>query len=450
MKPGIQKHLDSIHNLSEHVAPFNPTATAKSLVKLRDFDIGLFFSNLSKLSHQHLGEVLLELPSDAFESAVERLTPHRLARAAEALQSDEATDLLQQLREEHPEQADKILSLMEFSTRREVMELSKYSNEQAGAYMEREFLAAQPHNTVADIRDLVRAFRQREPVSPIIKLFITDEEGILLGSVHFTDLMLFDDNVSIEEVLLSLTPRKQPLTIRPVSPIAEVVRLFEEYDLNIIAVVNKQGKLIGRIVYDDIYDMIRQLETDQAYGLAGVDDEAEEGSVRQAARQRLIWLLFNLVAILAASAVINQFDEIIASFVALAALLPVIAALGGNAGMQALTVTVRKLALGEIEFSTARTALRREALIVLANGSAVAVVAAGVVYVWFGNPVLSLIVAAAIFLNLLVAGTAGTLIPLALNKIGIDPALASSIFLTTTTDIFGFFIFLFLARAFLL
>jgi len=450
MKASIKKHVDRIQAIAEHGELFNPTETAKSLVKLLDFDIGLFFSNLSKLSHQHLGEVLLELPLNAFESAVGRLTPHRLARAAEALESDEATDLHQHIRDVNPALAQRILSLMAMPERREVLELSKYEEDQAGAYMEREFLAAHPEDTVADVKMLIRRFRRIEPSSPIIKLFVTDVEGSLIGSVHFSDLLLYDDAARIEEVMQQTRRHNEPLSIRPTSPIAEVVRLFEEYYLNIIAVVNKHGKLIGRIVYDDIYDMIRQLETDQAYGLAGVDDEAEEGSFKQAARQRLVWLLFNLGAILLASAVIDLFDQTIAAYVALAALLPVIAALGGNAGMQALTVTVRKLALGEIEYSSVQSALRREALIVLANGTAVAIIAALVVLAWFENGTLSMIVAAAVFLNLFVAGIAGTLIPLALNKMGIDPAIASSIFLTTTTDVFGFFIFLLLARLFLL
>lgn len=449
MKQKIQKHVDHFHALSERREHFNPTKTAKSLVKLLDFDIGLFFSNLSRLSHQHLGEVLLELPLEAFDAAVSRLSPHRLARAAEAVESDEATDLLQHIRDLDPALADRILSLMAFQERREVVELSKYEDDQAGAYMEREFLAAHPEDTVADVKNLVRLFRQQEPAAPIVKLFVTDAEGILVGSVHFTDLILFDDAATLGDIM-QRTGHKPPLTIRPVSPISDVVRLFEEYDLNIIAVVNKSGKLIGRIVYDDIYDMIRQIETERAYGLAGLDDEAEEGSVHRAARQRLVWLIINLAAILAASAVINFFDETIASYVALAALLPVVAALGGNAGIQALTVTIRKLALGELEYSTAAATLKREALIVLANGAAVAVVASVVIYLWFGDPRLSMIVAGALFLNLIVAGTAGTLIPLGLHKLGIDPAVSSSVFLTTTTDIFGFFIFLLLAEVFLL
>ncbi len=448
MKPKIQRHVDHFEAIADRSERFNPLQTARSLVKLRNYDVGLFFSGLGKLSHQHLGEVLLELPLDAFTCAVGRLTPHRIARAAEAVESDEATDLIQHIENVDPTLAERVLSLMATEERHEIRELSKYSDDEAGAYMEREFLAARPENTIDEVKNLVRFFRQQEPATPIIKLFITDSEGYLLGTLHFSDLLLYDGSTTLEEVM-RLSGHKPPLTIRPVSPVSEVVHLFEEYDLSIIAVVNKEGKLIGRIVYDDIYDMIRSLETDQAYGLAGLDDEAEEGSVARAARQRLIWLLFNLAAVLAASAVINRFDTTIASYVALAALLPVIAALGGNAGMQALTVTIRRLALGEIEYVSVSSALKREALIVLANGAALAAVAAFVVFLWFGDPKLSIIVATAVMLNLFIAGTAGTLIPLGLNRVGIDPAIASSIFLTTTTDMFGFFIFLFLADYFL-
>ncbi|MEA3455809.1 MAG: magnesium transporter, partial [Campylobacterota bacterium] len=332
--------------------------------------------------------------------------------------------------------------------RSEIVELSKYNDDQAGAYMEREFLSAQMGDTVADVKESVRRFRREEPATPIIKLFVIDSKNKLLGSIHFSDLILFDDDATIEEAIASLGYRP-PLSIRPVSPVNEVVRLFEEYDLNIVAVVNSAGKLIGRIVYDDIYDMIRHIEMDQAYALAGVKEESEEGSLKGAAKQRLVWLLVNLFTVLAASLVIAQFDEIIITYVALAALLPLVAALGGNAGMQALTVTIRKLALGEVEYSNTIKTLKREALIVLFNGMAVAAVSSVIVYVWFGDPRLSAIVAMALLFTILIAGVAGTLIPLGLNKAGIDPAVASSVFLTTTTDILGFFIFLMMADTFL-
>ena len=448
MKTKIKKHIEKIHQQTENIEPFNPSNVAKRLAEIREYDLGLFFSNLSKLDDQHLGEVLLELPSETFLCALGRIPPHKIAAAAENIESDEATDLIQLIKNVNEGLSRKVLSLIEQEDRSEIVELSKYNNDQAGAYMEREFLSAQMGDTVAAVKDSVRRFRKEEPATPIIKLFVIDGEGKLLGSVHFSDLILFDDDVTIEEVIASLGYRP-PLSIRPVSPVNEVVRLFEEYDLNIIAVVNSDGKLIGRIVYDDIYDMIRHIETDQAYALAGVSEESEEGSLRSASRKRLVWLLLNLCTVLIASFVISLFDETIASYVALAALLPVVAALGGNAGMQALTVTIRKLALGEIEYANTAKTLKREVGIVLLNGVVVAAVAGVVVYAWLGDPMLGAIMAMAILSTLVIAGAAGTLIPLGLNKLGIDPAVASSVFLTTTTDILGFFIFLFMADIFL-
>ena len=448
MRTKIKKHIEKIHQQTENVEPFNPTNVAKRLAEIREYDLGLFFSNLSKLDDQHLGEVLLELPSETFLCALGRVPPHKIAAAAENIESDEATDLIQLIKNVNEDLSHKVLSLIEQEDRSEIVELSKYNDDQAGAYMEREFLSAQIGDTVATVKESVRRFRREEPATPIIKLFVIDSKEKLLGSIHFSDLILFDDDATLEEVIASLGYRP-PLSIRPVSPVSEVVRLFEEYDLNIVAVVNSSGKLIGRIVYDDIYDMIRHIEMDQAYALAGVKEESEEGSLRSASRQRLVWLLVNLGTILIASFVISLFDETIASYVALAALLPVVAALGGNAGMQALTVTVRKLALGEIEYANAAKTLKREIGIVMINGTAVAAVASVVVYVWFGDPMLSATMAIAILSTLVIAGTAGTIIPLGLNALGIDPAVASSVFLTTTTDILGFFIFLFMADAFL-
>lgn len=449
MKLKIKKHIEKIQEQSQDSERFNPTNVAKRLAEVRSYDVGLFFSNLSRLNEQHLGEVLLELPSEAFACALRRITPHKIASAAESIESDEATDLIQLISHTNKSLSEKVLSLIEPEDRSKIEELSKYDNEQAGAYMERELLSAQMEDTVSTVKKLIKNFRNENPVTPIIKLFVIDNKNKLLGSIHFADLILYENDTTIADIIADLGYRP-PLSIRPISPINEVVRLFEEYDLNIIAVVNKSGKLIGRIVYDDIYDMIRQIEMDQAYALAGVSEESEEGSLFAATKQRLIWLLVNLGTILIASSIINQFDETIASYVALAALLPVIAALAGNAGMQALTVTIRKLALGEIEYANTLKTVERELWIVFINGIAIAVVASLVVYIWFADPKLSLIMAMAIILTLLISGVAGTLIPLGLNKLGIDPAVSSSIFLTTTTDIMGFFIFLWMADSFLI
>jgi len=217
-----------------------------------------------------------------------------------------------------------------------------------------------------------------------------------------------------------------------------------------LAVVDEDNILKGRILYDDIYELIQKINTDQVYKLAGVDDEAEDESSSSAQRSRLTWLFINLGTVFISSFVIDSFKETIASYIAIAVLLPLVAALGGNAGMQAVTVTIRRLTLGEIDFSQSLHVIKRESAIVLVNGFTIALSVAFISYIWFHDEILSLAIGIAMFVNLLFIGSVGALIPLLLKKVGVDPAIASSIILTTTSDIFGFFIFLFLAEKILM
>jgi magnesium transporter len=424
---------------------FNPTITAKKLDLLLEENIGVFFSNLVKVEDKNLIILFLELSNEAFLEAVDRLSIHKINNALVQTPSDLMTDFLQRLESLNGEYANKLQKLMNEKAKREYLELSQYDETQAGAYMEKEFLGAKTSETIKDVKDKVRVFRKEEEGSYIIKLFVIDENDKFIATLHFSDLILFDDDTTIKEIVEKLKPH-QPLSILPTTPVEEVIRLFDEFDLSVLAVVDEKGSLKGRILYDDIYELIQRINTDQVYKMAGVDDEAEEESFFSAQRMRLIWLFVNLATIITASFVIDNFKETIASYIALAALLPLVAALGGNAGMQAMTVTIRKIALGEVAFSQVFSVLRREILIVLINGLFIASSVALITYLWFDDKMLSLVIAIAMLINLIVAGSVGALIPLVLKKIGIDPAIASSILLTTTTDIFGFFIFLFLAK----
>lgn len=424
---------------------FNPRHKAKELEKLLADDIGLFFATLVKIENSHLIPLLLELSNKVFLEAIERLSPHRVYNAIKESPSDTMTDFLQRVETLNNNYAHKLYALMNTDEHNEFLELSQYSEKQAGAYMQKELLCATLNDTILDIKTAVRAFRKNEEQSYIIKLFVKDENNKFLATLHFSDLILFSDKSTLREIMQKLQPH-HPLSVHPTTNVDEVVQLFNEFDLSMLAVVDAQGVLQGRILYDDIYELIQKIDTDQVYKLAGVDDEAEEESFASAQKMRLIWLFVNLGTIITASFVIDNFKETIASYIALAALLPLVAALGGNAGMQAMTVTIRRLTLGEVDFSHAWPVLKREVSIVLLNGSIIALSVSMITYLWFSDALLSLVIAIAMFINLVIAGSAGTLIPLLLKKIGIDPAIASSILLTTISDIFGFFIFLFLAK----
>ncbi len=227
--------------------------------------------------------------------------------------------------------------------------------------------------------------------------------------------------------------------------------MFTNYNLSSLPIVNDLEQLVGRITSDDIYDIIQESATEQIYNMAGVNDEAEqEEDFFEIGKTRAIWLAINLVTAIAASLVIGIFDSTIQSIVALAVLMPIVASMGGNAGTQTLTVTVRQMALGDIEGSDARKTIYKEVVLSLINGFIFAVVIGIVAYFWFNIPLLGLVIAISMIINLFSAGFFGAAIPLVLQKLDIDPAIGSTVLLTTVTDIVGFFSFLGLATIILL
>jgi magnesium transporter len=232
---------------------------------------------------------------------------------------------------------------------------------------------------------------------------------------------------------------------------ADVAYAFNQYHLISTPVVDSEGRLIGQITIDDAMIVLDEEHEEDILRLAGVGESASLADrVAETVKGRFPWLAVNLVTAILASLVIEQFDAVIAQFVALAVLMPIVASMGGNAGTQSLTVAVRALATRDLTGSNVWRVIRREVLVGLANGVAFAVVMGGIGYVWFGSMTLALVIAAAMVINLVVAGLAGTVIPVALDKMKVDPALASGAFVTTVTDVVGFFAFLGFAAMYLL
>lgn len=232
--------------------------------------------------------------------------------------------------------------------------------------------------------------------------------------------------------------------------IKEVVKIFEKYNLTVIPVVDIEGKLLGRITSDDILDVIEENATEQIYNLAGVDDDAESEDLPEIIKKRSLWLLLNLFTAVLASIVIGLFDATIESYVALAILMPIVASMGGNAGTQTLTVVVRQLALGLIDLENGKEAIKKEIIVGIVNGSIFAIVSAGIAYAWFGEYMLGVVIGLSMVINLFSAGLFGSMIPLMLKRMNIDPAIGSTVLLTTVTDVVGFFSFLALAKVILL
>ncbi len=426
----------------------NPSKLAKRLEKIAKEDFGLFFAKLSEIPLPYLASVVMELPPWLFKEAVQRLPHKKVAQSLFYLESNEATDFMQRLEKVDPKIYELIYSMLQADQRQQIDHLSRYREDEVGAYMQVEMLRATTKERLEDVKKKIEQFRKQKPLIPLIKVFVTDEEGHLVATPHFSDLLLFSDDQTLEKIIEVLHPHK-PLSINDHAPINDAVRLFEEMDLATLAVVDKEGKLVGRILFDDIYDLIREQEETMALRLSGVHHEMEEDFF-SAQWARLRWIFINLGAILVASSVVYHFQDAIEKIVALAVLMPIVAALGGNVGNQAVTVTVRRLALGEIDVGKAKSILTREVAIGVLNGLIVGIVVGILAYFWFGKPLLGLVAWAAILINLSLAGLVGALLPILFKKMGVDPAIASPLLLTTTTDAMGFFVFLGLAKALLL
>ncbi|WP_456393434.1 magnesium transporter [Nitratifractor sp.] len=408
-----------------------------------------FIRYLRQVPEEQLGELLLELPDHLRDEALEALSARKLSEAVDELDSDDAVDLMQEIQDLDEEKEREVLSNLDDEDAREILALSHYDEDQAGSLMQTELFSAELDERVGNAIERLRRLKREEGLENIHQVFLVDKFGFLVGAMPLEDVITFDFDKTFRDYLDE--SHKLVPSVKAIDPVDEVVKLFEDYDLVVLPVTDERGKLIGRITYDDIVDVIEERATDQIYKMAGVHEETEEERhIGVITKKRAIWLGVNLVTAILASLVIGLFDETIKAYVALAVLMPIVASMGGNAGTQSLTVMVRQLALGEIDWHEAKSAVWREVAVSLLNGLIFAVVMGVIALLWFHDARLGLVIGLAMVINLIFAGLFGALIPLGLKRVGIDPAVASSVLLTTVTDVVGFFAFLGLAKVILL
>lgn len=429
----------------------HPSDIANLLTKEKLHDEDKFYLYLNKLPDDMLGSVLVELPEAERNDAVEKLNPDKLKVAIEELETDDATDLYQEIEEVDEDKAKEVFESLDSEDKAEINLLRKYSEEQAGAFMQIELFDAKLDETIKDAVRRLRRKKNSGELENIHQVFITDEFDKLIGAISLEELITFKFSKTFREVLNEHMEFIAPMVIHANMDIREAVKIFEKYNFSVLPVVNYEGKLLGRITSDDVYDIIEESATEQIYNLAGVDDEAEENEdIKEIFKKRSFWLLINLFTAIIASVVIGLFDETISSYVALAVLMPIVASMGGNAGTQTLTVVVRQLALGEIDFENAKVAIKKEVIVAVFNGFLFALVMGLIAMLWFSNYMLGVVIGLSMIINLFAAGFFGAMIPLMLKKFKIDPAVGSTVLLTTVTDVVGFFSFLALAKAILL
>jgi len=426
----------------------HPSEIANLLKDLSETD---FNEAIEFIPKELVADVALELPDRYFEDVVESFTVQEIAESVTELESDDQTDFMQELEEVDSQMAQEVFDELDSDDQADILQLKQYEEDKAGAYMQIEVYTAGLHQNVHDvIRDFAE-LRKKDELENVHYLFVTDRDKKLRYGIGLDNLLVFDFNKTLRENIEESPEKFKPIIASDNDDISDVVQKFQEYDLNSMPIVNDEGELLGRITSDDIYDIINEQATDQMYHLAGVDDDAEEDEdIFKAGKARALWLSLNLVTAILASLVIGLFEETLQSIVALAILMPIVASMGGNAGTQSLTVVVRQLALGDIAKHDAFRTIRKEVTLSLVNGLFFAIIMGIIASLWFDKGMLGVVIAMSMIINLLSAGFFGSMVPLLLKKINVDPAIGSTVILTTVTDVVGFFSFLGLATAILL
>jgi magnesium transporter len=367
-------------------------------------------------------EVLTYLDSALRDEVAEKLGPKGTAEVLKRLESDDALEFFEDLSEELRVQ---VLARVPVTIRRLLQEGLEYPEDSAGRLMQREVVVVPAIWSVGDTIDYMRQHKKQMP-QDFYDLYVVDPRN--KRPVKIVDIMQQDLN--------------------PV-PVAmdqeEIAYLFKQYSLLSAPVVDPAGRLVGVITVDDVVHIVEEEAEDDLLKMGGVSETDLYSAALETTRSRFTWLLVNLGTAALASLVIGLFEATISEIVALAVLMPIVASMGGNAGTQTVTVAVRALALKELSGKTARRFIWKELMVGLANGVLFAVLVGAATYAWFQQPLLAGVIGTAMIVNMVSAGLFGTLIPIGLEKLDIDPAVASSVFLTTVTDVVGFFAFLGLA-----
>jgi magnesium transporter len=426
-------------NLLNLLQKQHPADLGQIFSELNDKDREASFSLLADRNGRLAMEAASELGPEAGALLLATRSPEDIARLAQEIPSDDAAALIDNLPEDL---SSAVLDLMRPKESGVVEHLLEYAEQTAGRIMNPHVFALNEDMTVGEA---ITELQTNRDVEMVFYLYVVDERRHLVGVVSLRRLLLVTPETPLKRIMTA-----DLISTRVDMDQEEVARQVASYNLLAIPVVDPENKLVGVITVDDVIDVIKDEATEDIYRLAGVSgDERVFTPAIESLRKRLPWLGVNLATAFMAAAVVGRFEGTIAQITALAVFMPIVAGMGGNAGTQTLTVIVRGIALGELSWANSRKALVKEAAVGLGNGLVLGLMAALVVWITRGDPVLGVLLGSAMIINMCVAATAGTLIPLGLRAAGIDPALASSVFITTMTDVFGFASFLGLATIFM-
>ncbi|AMO75053.1 MULTISPECIES: magnesium transporter [Pseudomonas] len=387
------------------------------------------------------GDILLEVSDAVRETLIADMDDHEILAAAKEMDADELADLAPELPRDV---VHELMETLDAQQRERVRSALSYEEDEVGALMDFEMVTIRDDVSLEVVLRYLR--RLKELPGHTDKLFVVDYDGLLKGVLPIKRLLVNDPDKQVAEVMAT-----DPVTFQPDEDGYDAAQAFERYDLISAPVVDKNGKLIGRLTIDEMVDLIREESETEVLNMAGLREEEDIfASVWKSVRNRWTWLATNLITAFVASRVIGLFEGSIEKLVALAALMPIVAGIGGNSGNQTITMIVRAIALDQIQTSNATRLLRKELGVALVNGLVWGGVIGVVAFYLYGNWELGVVMTAAMTLNLLLAALAGVLIPMTLLRLGRDPAMGSSVMITAMTDSGGFFIFLGLATLFLM
>jgi magnesium transporter len=441
--------LDSVKRLLRMGATANlvnllhkqhPADLAQLFADLPEKDRQSAFSLLVERNSKLAMEALSEMGPEAAAKFLAGRTPEEVVKLTQELPSDDAAAIIDHLPKELS------VAVLELIQKRpaagDVGELLEYAERTAGRIMNPKVFALSEDMTAGEA---ITALQGSRDVEMVFYLYVIDGRRHLVGVISLRRLLLVPPVTPLKRIMTT-----DLISVRADIPQEEVARQVASYNLLAIPVVDEENKLVGVITVDDVIDVIKDEATEDVYRLAGVagDDRVFTPPI-ESLRKRLPWLVINLATAFLAASVVGVFESTIGMVTALAVFMPVVAGMGGNAATQTLTVIVRGIALGELTWANTRKALLKEAAVGIGNGVACGLLGALVVWLFKGDPVLGGILALAMLINMFVAATAGTVIPLSLRALKVDPALGSSVFITTLTDVFGFFSFLGLGALFL-
>ena len=425
-------------NLLNLLQKQHPADLAQVFSNLPDKDREAAFSLLADRNGRLAMEAISELGPEAGAALLATRPAEEIARLAQEIASDDAAALIDNLPEEL---SAAVLDLMRPKDSSVVENLLEYDEQTAGRIMNPHVFALNEDMTVGEA---ITELQSNRDVEMVFYLYVVDDRRHLVGVTSLRRLLLVAPSTPLKRIMTT-----DIISARVDTDQEEVARQVASYNLLAIPVVDEENKLVGVITVDDVIDVIKDEATEDIYRLAGVaGDERVFTPAGESFRKRFPWLGVNLATAFLAAAVVGMFEGTIEQITALAVFMPIVAGMGGNAATQTLTVIVRGIALGELSWSNSRKALLKEAAVGIGNGLVLGLIAAAVAWATRGSPVLGLLLCAAMIINMFVAATAGTLIPLGLRAANVDPALASSVFITTMTDVFGFASFLGLATLF--